>query len=211
MARLIRDITKALQVAIANPTSTATLPKELNVALDAYTNKPDELEEEDRQTLHKELLGLHKNHIGTHKQHNGDDATPNNDKLSTFIRVLLVLSTKIRRQEKLQDWYNMIVQPVLDGVGHTRDEISLSTELLLCMLVYDEDTDDKESPNFTASKHFLGRTLEAYMRRTRLQDVEDEKLSDEDDFVARQLGDALVEFGQKMPKVCVMSWFWDVC
>jgi len=205
MARLIRDITKALQAALANPISTPTLPKELNVALEAYGNKPDELEEEDRQALHKELLDICKKQVGTPKQHNAGDAAPSNDKLSTFIRVLLVLNAKIRRQEKLQDWYNLIVQPVLDGVGHTRDEISLSTELLLRMLIYDED-DDNRVANAKTSKHFLARTLEAYMRRTRLQDAEDEKMGDEDAFVARQLGDALVQFGQKMPKVRVMSW-----
>jgi len=206
MARLIRDITKALQAALTSPSSTPSLPKELNAALEAYINKPDELEEEDRQTLHKELLEIYKRHIGTRKQHDADDVTPSNDKLSTFIRALLVLNSKTRRQEKLQDWYNLIVQPILDGVGYKRDEISLSTELLLAMLVYDEEIDDKASRNATASKHFLSRTLEAYMRRTRLQDAEDDRVGDEDAFVARQLGDALVEFGQKMPKVCVMSW-----
>lgn len=205
MARLVRDITKALQPALANPTSTAKLPKELDVALEAYNNKPDELEDEDRQTLHRELLAAYRKYVSTNKQHSDDNAAPNNDKLSTFIRVLLVLNSKIRRQEKLQDWYNMIVQPVLDGVGHTRDEISLSTELLLRMLIYDEEDENTEA-NAKTSKHFLTRTLEAYMRRTRLQDADDEKLGDEDAFVARQLGDALVEFGQKMPRVCVMSW-----
>jgi len=213
MARLIRDITKALQAALASSSSTPGLSKELNVALEAYINKPDELEEEDRQTLHKELLEVYKKHIGVQKQHSGGGTTPDNNKLSTFIRALLVLNSRTCRQEKLQDWYNLIVQPVLDGVGYRREEISLSTELLLLMLVYDEDTYDKKSPNATASKHFLSRTLEAYMRRTRLQDAEDDKVGDEDAFVARQLGDALVEFGQKMPKVRLMSWLnvEDVC
>jgi len=201
-SRSLKDLVKVLSTTLASPIQNPELSKDLQDKLEAF-RKHDDADEDDGAQLQKELIEVHKKYFGKVRRPSAQDFVVDDENLSAFIKVIQVLRPKLRGQAKLQDWYKLVIQPILDGVGSTRAEAKAAKELLLDILDHEGGAGDDESERAKTAVHFTNRLIEAYMRRTRIPDADDEELDGEDDVVAQQLEDVLVTYGEKKPKV---SW-----
>jgi hypothetical protein len=147
------------------------------------------LDESDTQRLHEDLLSVHNKYVAT---------SP--DKLTAFVHVLRLLQPAIRGEKRLEDWWLLVIRPVVDAIGHKRDTIDDAREFLLGILVFDAE-DDKSGDNALISAKFLGRVMEAYMARSKVAILANEDISPEDEFIAQELESILVTFGKKKPLV----------
>lgn len=196
----MKDLVKVLNTTFASPIQTPDLSKDLLDKLEAF-KKHDDANEDDGGQLQKELIDIHKKYFGKVRRPSAQDFVVDDENLAAFINVIQVLRPKLKGQAKLQDWYKLIIQPILDGVGSTRAEAKAAKELLLDILDHEGEGGEEESERAKTAVHFTNRLIEAYMRRTRIPDVDDEELNGEDDLVAQQLEDVLVTYGEKKPKV----------
>jgi len=200
LLRSLKDLIKALNTTFASSVPDPELSKDILNKLEAF-KKHDDADEDDGGQLQKELIDTHKKYFGKVRRLSGQDPLADDEKLAAFIKVIQILRPKLKGQAKLQDWYKLIIQPILDGVGSTRAEAKAAKELLLDILDHDGGEGDDESERAKTAVHFINRLIEAYMRRTRIPDADDEELDGEDDVVAQQLEDVLVTYGEKKPKV----------
>ena len=118
------------------------------------------------------------------------------------MHVLRVLQPVIRGEKRLEDWWLLVIRPVVDAIGHKRDTIEDAREFLSGILLFDAD-DDNSGDGATLSAKFLGRVMEAYMGRSKVPTSESEEISPEDEFIAQELESILVNFGKKKPLVSV--------
>lgn len=105
----------------------------------------------------------------------------------------------IRGDARLSQWWNLVIKPVIDGVGHKRDEIEDAREFVLGILAYEADGDDAEQAQAAAS--YTQKLLECYLRRTRMPTGESDVITPEDEYVAREIESLLVMYGRRKPKV----------
>jgi len=198
--RPLKDLVKTLNATLISAVPNPELPKNLLDKLEAF-KRHDDATEDDGGQLHKELVEIHKKYFGKVRRLSAQDSLAEDEKLAAFIKVIQILRPKLKGQAKLQDWYKLVIQPILDGVGSTRAEAKAAKELLLDILDHEGDEGDDESERAKTAVHFTNRLIEAYMRRTRIPDADDEELDGEDDVVAQQFEDVLVTYGEKKPKV----------
>lgn len=114
--------------------------------------------------------------------------------------MLRLLQPAIRGEKRLEDWWLLVIRPVVDAIGHTRACIEDAREFLLGVLLFDGDG-DKSGNDAALSSKFLGRVMEAYMGRSKVPTSGSEEISPEDEFIAQELESILVSFGKKMPLV----------
>lgn len=200
MAASLKDVSKALHGTFGKkPTTASELPPELREILESFVGKHPILDEEDAEQLQKDLVDIYKKHVSRgNKQKKEEHDEPSN--LERFIHVLKILRPLVAVGKMLQECYKLVIAPVLNAAGHTRMEINLATELTLDILVYNAEGDGS-GERAKSSKYLTNKLLDAYIERTRPNDKDGETNSAEDDFVASQLENMLVAFGQKRPKV----------
>lgn len=165
------------------------MPDELQQTIEAFLERNQRLDDSDSQRLHEDLLSLHNKYVAT---------SP--DKLSAFVHLLRLLQPTIRGEKRLEDWWLLVIRPVVDAIGHKRDTIDDAREFLLGILLFDAE-DDKSGDSAFLSAKFLGRVMEAYMARSKVPTLESEEISPEDEFIAQELESILVTFGKKKPLV----------
>lgn len=141
------------------------------------------------QKLHESLLDVYSNHVV------GDS-----EKIGPFVSVLRHLRPAITGDDRLCEWWNLVIRPSVDSVGHKRFVVEDAREFLLKILVFDPD-DDKDGVNAKASKLFTQRILDIYLDRTKIPTTPEDAVTPEDEFIAHELESLLVTFGRKMPKV----------
>lgn len=173
------------------------LPPEVHESIDAYLAKHDDSDDHDEQRLQEELIALYKTYVSKDK-----------DKFSGFLLVLQALRSGLGGQSHFQYWWKTLLQPIVDGVGQTRLNIQTATTLILHVLDYDDEGGAQDEEAVKLSTHFAKVLLDAYLKRTRLVDLEDEAANHENDFVASQLCEILTCYGRKKPKVRPCdTWF----
>lgn len=126
-------------------------------------------------------------------------------KLGPFLQLLRLLRTIIRSQKHVQQWWDQVIAPIVDGVGHKRVEFDQASGYLLDILDNGLGQGTEEDRAKT-SAHFANLLLKAYLKRTRIHDVTSEGRAAEDQFIARQLEGVLVTYGCKKPKVSHSDW-----
>jgi hypothetical protein len=186
----LKDTVKGLQAAFAGDAQTLSpLPDELHQTIEAFLDRNQELDENDSQKLHEDLLSIHNKYVGT---------SP--DKLSAFVHILRLLRPAIHGEKRLEDWWLLVIRPVVDAIGHKRDTIEDARDFLLGILLFDAD-DDKSGASASLSATFTTRVMEAYMARSKVPTLETEEISPENEFIAQELESILVAFGKKKPLV----------
>lgn len=184
---------KSLQNAFAGDSqSLHPLPDELQQTIEAFLERNTKLDDSDSQRLHEDLLSVHNKYVAT---------SP--DKLGAFVHVLRLLQPAIRGEKRLEDWWLLVIRPVVDAIGHNRETSQDAREFLLGILLFDAD-DDKTGDSASLSAKFLGRVMEAYMARSKVPTSEQEEISPEDEFIAQELESILVAFGKKKPLVSIL-------
>jgi hypothetical protein len=163
------------------------LPDEINDVIEAYLNSHRNIDDHGSQRLQEDLLELHRSSV-----------TP--EKEDAFVNVLRRLQLAILGKARLEEWWRLVIRPILDGLGNRRDTIEDAKEFLLSILVYEDDEAGDER-RVRLSEHFTQELLDAYLARTKIPTSEDSPATSEDDFVSNQLEGILVAYGRKRPKV----------
>lgn len=188
-SRSFRDAVKALNTTFSAPTVPNPLPEELSRTIEAFLDRYQSIDDHDSQRLQDELLPLYKKYVV-------DDP----EKLGPFLSALRQLRPAIRGEARLTEWWNTVIRPTIDAIGHKRDEIEDAREFLLGILVFDSE-DDASGEKAQLSATFTKKLLDAYLQRTKLPRAEGEVIRPEDEFVAHELESILILFGRKKPKV----------
>ncbi|KAH7063342.1 Hamartin protein-domain-containing protein [Macrophomina phaseolina] len=189
----VKDAIKALDSAFAGPTVAYPLPEDLQQTIEAFLEKHSDVDDQDSQRLHEELLQTYNNHVQ-------DEPV----KRSAFLSVLRQLRPAIRGDARLSQWWNLAIRPVVDGIGHKRDEIEDAREFVLGVLTF-ESGGDNDAEQAQAAASYTQKLLECYLRRTRIPTAEDDVITPEDEYVARELESLLVLYGRRKPKELLLS------
>src|SRR5438045_2893976 len=105
------------------------------------------------QRLHDELLDVFSKHVvGDH------------EKQGTFVSVLRHLRPAIVGDDRLSAWWELIIRPSVDAIGHKRFVVEDAREFLLKVLVFDAD-EDAGGRNARTSRLFTQRILDVYLER----------------------------------------------
>ncbi|KAB2581203.1 Hamartin [Lasiodiplodia theobromae] len=192
-AASVKDAVKALESVFAGPTVAYPLPDELQQTIEAFVDRHHDIDDQDSQRLHDELLQTYNNHVQ-------DEPI----KRSAFLSVLRQVRPAIRGDARLSQWWNLVIKPVIDGVGHKRDEIEDAREFVLGILAYEADGDD-DAEHAQAAASYTQKLLECYLRRTRMPTGESDVITPEDEYVAREIESLLVMYGRRKPKELLLS------
>ncbi|KAB8342911.1 hypothetical protein FH972_022508 [Carpinus fangiana] len=192
--RSFKDTTKALNSFFSTNNTVRTVPDDLHSTIQAYLDKHEPIDDSDSQKIHDELKNIYNKHILEQR-----DA-----RLGAFLHALCLLQPAITGYARKAEWWKLLIGPILDGIGHRRDEISYATQTLLAFMDYDSDT-ERGSEQAKESGGLLKLLVAAYMKRARTKDVESEVLTEEDEYIANQLEEVLVAFGRRKPKEIMMA------
>jgi hypothetical protein len=187
----LKDTSKALNNVFANTSSLRTLPEDVHNAIQAYLSKYENIDDHDSQRLHEELVSVYNKHVANEP-----------GKQSGFLQALRLFQPAIKGENRLTEWWTLIIKPTIDGLGHKRDGLENAGAFLLGILDYDAD-EDTDGEHSRVSQHFTKLLLGAYLKRTQIADAEGELLTLEDSYVANQLESVLIGFGRRKPKVCL--------
>jgi hypothetical protein len=186
----LKDTVRSLQSAfLGDAQQLSPLPDELQQTIEAFLERNPNLDEADSQRLHEDLLSIHNKYVAT---------SP--DKISSFAHVLRLLQPAISGEKRLEDWWLLVIRPIIDAIGHTRQSIEDAKEWLLSVLLFDADRDET-GDGASLSAKFLTRVVEAYMAKSNVPTSEVEEISPEDEFIAQEWESILITFGKKKPLV----------
>lgn len=192
-ARSMRDTLKTLNAAFSAPTLPYPLPTELLAALSGFLEKYDEIDDADSQRFHDDLLVLHTKHVAQHPE-----------KLAPFLNLLRAVRPALTGETRLTEWWELVLKPTLDSIGHKRHEIEDAKELLQSVLLFDPDQ-DKDGTHSRLSAIFLKKTLDIYLARTRIPSTAEAVVSPEDDYISSEIESVLVAFGRRKPKELLLA------
>jgi solute carrier family 25 protein 16 len=168
-----------------------------------YLDRHHNIEDHESQRLHDELLNLYNKHVAK-----------DTDKHATFLAALRQLRPAIKGTTRLLEWWELLVRPTLDSLGHEKAVVSDAGGILLSVLVYEED-EDEGGEKARASTLFTQKLLEVYLDKTKLLTTGDgQRILPEDEryrFVSNHLESLLVSFGRKRPKVTCTIHLYTMC
>lgn len=191
----MRETLKALSTTLAAPASQYPLPEELRDTIDRFLEKYDAIDDADSQRFHDELMSLYSKHVA------GNPAN-----LGPFLSVLRAVRPALTGGTRLGEWWDLVLKPTIDSVGHKRREVESAKELLLSFLIHEADDDkDKGNEGARLSDLFLRKTLDVYLARTKVPSETEHIASPEDDYVSNEVESVLVAFGRKQPKELLLA------
>jgi hypothetical protein len=186
--RSLKDLSRFLNGHFSG-NSTEALGEEVINEFATFVEENANIDDSTSQKLQEELLDIYSNHVvGDH------------DKVGPFVSVLRHLRPVITGDDRLCEWWNLIIRPSIDSVGHKAFVVEDAREFLLKVLVFDAD-EDKDGQNAKTSRLFTQRILDVYLERTKIPTAADDAITPEDEFIAHELESLLVTFGRKKPKV----------
>lgn len=188
-SRSMRDTLNALTSTFAAPTTPYPLPDELQHTIEAFLERYQDIDEQDSQRLHEDLLSLYNRHVAG-----------NADKRGPFLSALRRVRPALTGEARMKEWWGLVVKPTIDTIGHKRHEVEEARGFLQDILAYDAD-EDKSGEHARISKQFSKILLDAYLSRTKVPTGADDFISPEDEFVSHELETVLVAFGRRKPKV----------
>lgn len=189
----MRETLKALTTTFSAETVPYPLPDELCQTITCFLEKYDDIDDGDSQRFQDDLLPLYYKHV------QGNPA-----KLGAFLAVLRAVRPALTGEARLGEWWDLVLKPTIDSVGHKRHEVEDAKELLHSFLVYVTD-EDKEGEHARVSNVFLRKTLEIYLARTKISSGANDVISLEDYLVSNEIESVLVEFGRKQPKQFLLA------
>ena len=186
--RSMRDTIKALNTSFSATTTPYPLPDELCATIESFLERYDDIDDHDSQRFHEDLHALYLRHVANSPEKRG-----------AFLAALRLLQPAITGEARLTAWWNSVLKPVIDGIGHRKHEVEDVRAFVQDILVYDPE-EDKDGVQAELSRLFTRRILDAYLARTNVPSP-GYAVSPENEFVAHELESVLVTFGRRMPKV----------
>lgn len=169
------------------------MPADFSNQLSSFLDKHSKLADADSEKIHNELLKIRDTSVAA-----------DHTKLAAFLQTLRILRPTLRSKTRIQKWWDLVIAPVVDGVGYKRVEIEHASGFVLDVLDHGAG-EEKEDDRLSTSAWLANNLLRAYLQRTEMHDVEDEAKTTENQFVAKQLEGVLVSYGSKKPKVGLLQ------
>lgn len=186
----MREAVKALNTTFSASTVPYPLPDELCATIENFLERYDNIDDHDSQRFHEDLHTLYQRQVAANPEKHG-----------AFLAVLRLVQPALTGEARLTTWWNLVLKPTIDGVGHKRREIEDAKEFVQNILVYDVEA-DKDGEHGRLSVLFTKRILDAYLARTNVPLSAEDTISPENEVLSQELESILVAFGRKMPKVC---------
>jgi hypothetical protein len=165
------------------------LPDELQHAIEAFLERYHDIEDNDSQRFHEDLLSLYMRHVAGSPEKHGP-----------FLRALRLVRPALTGQARLEEWWGLVVKPTIDTVGHKRQEIEDAKEFLHSILSFDAE-EDKSGEHARLAKHFSSMILDMYLAKTRVPSTAEDVVSPEDAVVSHELEAILLTYGRGKPRV----------
>ncbi|KAF2631096.1 hypothetical protein BU25DRAFT_437652 [Macroventuria anomochaeta] len=189
----MRETIKALDNTFSAPEVPYPLPGELRATIQSFLDRYDNIDDHDSQRFHEDLHALYQRHVA-------EDAA----KHGAFVSTLRLVRPALTGEARLTIWWNLVLKPTIDGIGHKRHEIEDARETVQSILVYDSE-EDQSGEHARLSKLFIKKILDAYLVRTDVSASPENAVSPENEFIANELESVLVTFGRKMPKLLLSA------
>ncbi|KAJ4379729.1 hypothetical protein N0V86_004911 [Didymella sp. IMI 355093] len=189
----MKDAVKALDNTFGAPDVPYPLPDELCTTIQAFLDRYDDIDDQDSQRFHEDLHSLYQRHVA-------EDAA----KHGAFLSALRLVRPALIGEARLTVWWNLVLKPTIDGIGHTRQKIEDARDIVQSMLVYDAE-EDQTGEHARLSKLFTKRIIDAYLVRTDVSASPENAVSPENEFIANELESVLIAFGRKMPKLLLSA------
>ncbi|KZM25914.1 uncharacterized protein EKO05_0009197 [Ascochyta rabiei] len=169
------------------------LPEELCATIQSFLDRYDNIDDHDSQRFHEDLHALYQRHVAEHAPKHG-----------AFLSALRLVRPALTGEARLTTWWNLVLKPTIDGIGHKRHAIEDAREVVQSILVYDAE-EDQNGDRARVSSLLTQKILDAYLRRTNVSNSADNVVSPENEFIANELESVLVTFGRKMPKLLLSA------
>ncbi|PVH96021.1 hypothetical protein DM02DRAFT_617467 [Periconia macrospinosa] len=184
----MRETVKSLYTIFSAPAVPYPLPDAINETIQSFLDRYANIDDHDSQRIDDDLHSLYTKHVAGHP-----------DKTPTFLQILRLLRPALTGEMRWKEWWDVVLKPTIDSVGHKRHEVEEARELLLSLLLFDAD-EDKDGDHQRLSNLFLGNLVDVYLARTKVPSSAEEINSQEDDHVSQEIESVLVAFGRKRPK-----------
>lgn len=185
----MKEAIKVLDTTFGAPDIPYPLPDELCATIQSFLDRYDKIDEHDSQRFHEDLHALYQRHVA-------EDAA----KHGAFLSVLRLVRPALIGEARLTIWWNLVLKPTIDGIGHKRHEVDDARDIVQSILVYDAE-EDTSGEHARISKMLAQKILESYLARTDISVSTESAVSPENEFIANELESVLIAFGRKMPKV----------
>ncbi|KAI9842499.1 MAG: hypothetical protein M1837_007093 [Sclerophora amabilis] len=185
----LKDLGKALANALSSPSYPE---KDLDRVTHAFLEKHQDINDQDSQRLHEELLQLYQKYVA-------DNVT----KQPTFLRSLRRLRPAIHGSDRLLDWWQKLLKPCLVSLELRKTVLADVREIVLSVLVYEGD-EEGHAEGAKTSILLTRKLLELYLERTKLPSSEADSATgpeqEKSKYVSNHLESLLVDFGKKAPE-----------
>lgn len=179
---------KSLGVTLSSSHSNINLPAQLEQSIQVCIDREPTLDDATATRVQEDLLAIY------HRYVSGVDT-----QLGPFLHALALLEPYIKGQGRKEEWWKLVIRPVLDSFGRRRVEIERATQFISNVLQYDADN-DKDGAQAKQTAHFTELVLDSYLARTHMGDGEAPENSLEDEHIASQFEKVLVNFGRQKPQ-----------
>ncbi|KAF9694616.1 hypothetical protein EKO04_007429 [Ascochyta lentis] len=169
------------------------LPDELCATIQSFLDRYDNIDDHDSQRFHEDLHVLYQRHVAENRAKHG-----------AFVSALRLVRPALIGEARLTTWWNLVLKPTIDGIGHKRHEIEDARAIVQSILVYDAE-EDQNGDRARLSSLFTRKILDAYLVRTNVSSSAENAVSPENEFIANELESVLVTFGRKMPKLLLSA------
>ncbi|CAI6332559.1 unnamed protein product [Periconia digitata] len=184
----MRETVKSLHTIFSVPAVPYPLPDGIKETIQSFLDRYANIDDHDSQRFHDDLYSLYTKHVAGQP-----------DKIPTFLQLLNISRPALTGEMRWKEWWDVVLKPTIDSVGHKRHEVEEARDLLRSILLYDAD-DDKDGDHSRLSNLFLGNLVDIYLARTKVPSTADHINSQEDDHVSQEIESVLVAFGRKRPK-----------
>ncbi|KAF1846742.1 uncharacterized protein K460DRAFT_129390 [Cucurbitaria berberidis CBS 394.84] len=193
MSGSMRESIKALNTTFSAATGLYPLPDELRATIESFLGRYGDIDDHDSQRFHEDLHALYLRHVAGSPEKHG-----------AFLSALRMLRPAITGETRLTTWWDLVLKPTIDGIGHKRHEIEDARDFVQSILVYDVDA-DQDGERARLSNVFTKKILDMYLERTSIPSSLEDTMSPGNEFASHELELVLVTFGRKMPKALLLA------
>jgi len=189
----MREAIRLVSSTFAASTVATPLPDELHEAIDGFLNRYRDIDDHDSQRFHEDLLPLYMRHVAGHP-----------DKNAPFLHLLRRVRPALKGESQWNEWWDLVVKPTIDSVGHKSHEVEAAKETLQGILQFEAD-EDRDGECARLSSVFLQKTLDLYLARTKIPSSVEDTVSPGDDYISHEVESVLVAYGRRKPKEFLLA------
>jgi hypothetical protein len=176
----MKETLRALNTTFAATEVPLPLPDELCAAIESFLERYEGIEDPDSQRFHEDLHALYLRHVAEDPSKHG-----------AFLSALRLLRPALTGETRLTVWWDLVLMPTINAIGHKRHAIDDAREIVQSILVYDTD-EDHDGERARLTDIFTNKLLDAYMARTNVPSSDDNAVCPENNALSHELEQVLV-------------------